>query len=496
MAAHSRHKDLKEKLPSVQLTDRILFIVVAAEISLQRGDPLPAWVAYMDLAQETRDPRFAQRALDISLSAQLTEKTPDSARMWLKISPHSAAAQQTMQLLLILQSNWDELIPLVQAQLTHTPATKHVETLLELQQQLTRSPDKVGAANTFATLLKTYKTHPQTQLALADCYLFAEQPKLAQQVLEKILQLDAYNADANLKLAGLELQNNQPNAAKKRLLKLLTQEAHRQQPNTSQQITQRAYQLLAYAEEKNQKLEAAIAWIDKIKSEELTVMARIHRARLLIMQGKIAESRKLFAQLQNQPNLTEQQQHALENTEITVLVENKAYTQASDRLKAQLTARPKNARLWYNLAMMQEKLAQYPDMETSLLHAVEYDPEMSQAYNALGYSLANRNERLPEARSLIQKAITLNPDDPYLLDSMGWVEYRLGKLPEAKVLLQRAFTTKPEAEIGAHLGEVLWQLGELNNARGVLRQAILLDQHNETLKETLQRLLKPGEILN
>jgi Flp pilus assembly protein TadD len=119
---------------------------------------------------------------------------------------------------------------------------------------------------------------------------------------------------------------------------------------------------------------------------------------------------------------------------------------------------------------------------------IELKPDNAHAYNALGYSLAERKLRLPEARQLIQRALELAPGDPFITDSLGWVEFQLGNLPEAARLLRQAYTTRPDTEIAAHLGEVLWALGQRDEARRVLREARGRDGSNEVLRETLARL--------
>jgi Flp pilus assembly protein TadD len=127
-------------------------------------------------------------------------------------------------------------------------------------------------------------------------------------------------------------------------------------------------------------------------------------------------------------------------------------------------------------------------MERLLRKVIALKPDHHHAYNALGYSLAERNQRLPEARDLIKKALDLAPGEPFITDSLGWVEYRLGNRDEALRLLQQAYKSRPDVEIGAHLGEVLWITGQRDEARRVLRESQNRDQGNEVLKETLARL--------
>jgi tetratricopeptide (TPR) repeat protein len=144
--------------------------------------------------------------------------------------------------------------------------------------------------------------------------------------------------------------------------------------------------------------------------------------------------------------------------------------------------------LMYEQAMLAEKLNRLDEMERLLRQIMAQDPSYYNAYNALGFSLADRKMRLPEAKELILKALSFAPDDPFITDSLGWVEFRLGDLQNALKLLQKAYKGSPDAEIAAHLGEVLWQLNQRDEARKIWREGQRAAPNNETLQETLQRL--------
>ena len=135
-----------------------------------------------------------------------------------------------------------------------------------------------------------------------------------------------------------------------------------------------------------------------------------------------------------------------------------------------------------------EKLGRLDEMEALLKRVITLKPEYHHAYNALGYSLAERNVRLGEARELIAKALSFAPAEPFIVDSMGWVEYRLGNKGEALRLLRQAYASRPDAEIAAHLGEVLWINGEPDEARRVWNEGAQRDPKNEALRETIARL--------
>jgi tetratricopeptide (TPR) repeat protein len=168
---------------------------------------------------------------------------------------------------------------------------------------------------------------------------------------------------------------------------------------------------------------------------------------------------------------------------------DKKYQQAYDTLSKAIenSNEADRADLQYDLAMMAEKLERMDDMERILRQVIESRPDDPQAYNALGYSLADRNLRLTEAKELLQKAVKLAPKDPFIADSLGWVEFRLGNLTEAQRILEAAYTSKPDAEIAAHLGEVLWKQGLKDRATAIWKEGLKINENNDTLLETLKR---------
>ena len=149
---------------------------------------------------------------------------------------------------------------------------------------------------------------------------------------------------------------------------------------------------------------------------------------------------------------------------------------------------PANPDLLYDFALLAEKTGHLEVMEKTLRDVMRLAPDNHHAYNALGYSLAERNVRLEEARALIEKALGMAPEDPFIMDSMGWVHYRLGNLDAAEAHLRRAYGLRRDPEIAVHLGEVLWQKGKLADAQKLWREARAKDPQNDTLRSTLARL--------
>jgi tetratricopeptide (TPR) repeat protein len=246
-----------------------------------------------------------------------------------------------------------------------------------------------------------------------------------------------------------------------------------------------AYLMLAQAAELERDFPAAERWLARIDSAQKALEVQMRRASLLARQGKLAEARAL---IRNSPEKTDDDARAKLIAEAQILREAKQWSEAYAVLGAANQRFPNDADLLYEQSMVAEKLDRMDDMERQLRRVMELQPDHHHAYNALGYSLAERNLRLEEARSLIRKALELKPGEPFITDSLGWVEYRLGNREEATRLLRQAYQSRPDVEIATHLGEVLWVSGQRDEARRVLREARSRDATNDVLVETLARL--------
>lgn len=247
----------------------------------------------------------------------------------------------------------------------------------------------------------------------------------------------------------------------------------------------RGWLLLAQAEEQRGDLGAADAWLARIDDPRRTLEVQSRRASLLARQGKVTQALELIRRV---PQKAPADARAKLMAESQVLREAKQWSDANDLLTHANEQFPDDVDLLYEQSMVLEKLGRLADMERMLRRVIALKPENQQAYNALGYALADRNLRLPEARTLIRKALELSPGEAAITDSLGWVEYRLGNRVEALRLLRDAYKAQPDAEIGAHLGEVLWVSGQTDEAREVLRQARTRDADNDVLRETITRL--------
>ena len=295
-------------------------------------------------------------------------------------------------------------------------------------------------------------------------------------------------ADAWLLRGVLELQDNKLATAErslKRYLELVLPKRNAaNKAETSRSLAQAYLSLAQIAEQRKDWVEAD-GWLKRIDSAEDRLATQMRRATLLARQGKTDEARKL---IRSQVEKSPAEARLKLSTEVQVLRENKQYKTAYDLLTDAASRTPNDMDLVYDLAMVAEKMGNLEDMERLLKKVIAAKPDYQHAYNALGFSLAERNVRLPEARQLIVKALELAPNDPFITDSLGWVEFRSGNLAEALKILQGAYKARPDAEIAAHLGEVLWAMGKRDQAVLIWKEGVKLNSDNETLLETLKRL--------
>jgi tetratricopeptide (TPR) repeat protein len=295
-------------------------------------------------------------------------------------------------------------------------------------------------------------------------------------------------AEAWLMRGALALDDNRLELAEtafKRYLALVPARNSRSAASAESQGLVQAYLALAQIAEKRNDMPQAESWLARIDSPEELLNAQLRRAGILARQGKLDEARKL---IRSQPEKTAADARQKLNAEVQLLREAKQYRAAYDLLSESLKRFAADADLSYDLAMMAEKLGRFDEMERLLRAVIASKPEYQHAYNALGYSLAERSIRLPEARQLVQKALELAPNDPYITDSLGWIEFKSGNLAEAQRILQAAYKNRPDPEIAAHLGEVLWVMGRREQALAIWREGMVLSADNETLLETLKRL--------
>jgi tetratricopeptide (TPR) repeat protein len=333
------------------------------------------------------------------------------------------------------------------------------------------------------------KPLPEFRMAYVRALLDMQRYSDAARQLQVVTAEKPEYPEAWLVQGTLQLQDNQDAAAEasiKRYVELA--QAQHNGEERSRGLAQ-AYLSLSRIAERRKDYALAEAWLDKIENPQDLVAAQSRRASILARQGKLDEARKLLRSL---PERSPADARMRLMAEVQLLRDVKQYQAAYDLLGPLVAQPPVDPDLVYEQAMLAEKMDKLADMERLLRQVIALKPDYQHAYNALGYSLAERGVRLPEAKELIQKALTYAPDDPFITDSLGWVEFRMGNKAEAARILETAYKVRPDADIAAHLGEVLWSLGQRDRAQTVWKEGMMLNAENETLLETLKRLrIKP-----
>ena len=347
---------------------------------------------------------------------------------------------------------------------------------------------KFPQAETLVLSLMSNNPAAEVRMAYARALLDAQRHAEASQQLQIIIRDKPDFPDAWLIQGELQSQANQLAQAEeslKRYVDLVNKRPVNAQnrADLGRGLSQ-AYLSLAQVAEKRKDFVAAEQWLGKIPDTADMMGAQTRRASILAKQGKVEQAVQLLRAL---PERNPAEARAKLSAEVSLLRDNKRYQPAYDLLLRATTRDPKDSEFVYDLAMMAEKLGKLDEMELRLRELIVARPNFHHAYNALGYSLADRNQRLAEAKQLILKALELAPGDPFITDSLAWVEFRMGNRPEALRLLDVAYKARPDAEIAAHLGEVLWSLGNRERAQLVWREGLLLNAENETLIETLRR---------
>ena len=441
-------------------------------------------------------PRFFARSTDKAQVATLTEDllrpyidVPDtrvaslvtSGRSWLAAQDNAKAlafaqrahaldpaAEGPAVLALELRPGDPAAATIVQGHLTARPDSNGVRLLYV--RALLAVPRYADATAQLETLTRTAPQLAQAWLTLGALHLQLREPAPAIVALQKYVQLVQ---------AGGALPKPAADAAADDAA------ADDDVPASTEDALTRAWLLLAQAADLQGDFRASEAWLAKIEDPQRALEVQTRRASLLARQGKLAQARELIRRV---PEKAPADARAKLLAEAQVLRDVKQWGEANTLLGKANVQFTDDVDLIYEQSMTLEKLNKLDEMERLLRRVIALKPDHQHAYNALGYSLAERNVRLPEARTLIKKALDLSPGEPSITDSLGWVEYRLGNREEALRLLRDAFRGQPDAEIAAHLGEVLWVSGQKDEARKIWREGRGKDAGNEVLRETLARL--------
>ena len=422
------------------------------------------------------DKALAQRVVREALAPSLKQRE-HAAAAWTTIGRMELAQDQLPQALASARTAHDadpaSPFPALLALELMERGQAEAETLVSAHLRVAKlsAPGEATVALAYARVLLDLQRNPEARTQLTT--LTTQQPEMAEPWL---LQ------------ATLQVQDNALPAASASLQKFMALARQSGDERSARGLTQ-AYLLMAQIAEKQKDYAGANAWLDRIENADEIMAAQMRRASLLARQGQLAQARAL---LRNQPERRPEDARLKLAAEAQLLRDMKAWQQAYEVYGEAAARFPQDTDLIYDQAMMAEKLGQLDTMEQLLRRLIAAKPDYHHAYNALGYSLAERSVRLPEAKQLIEKAVALAPDDAYIQDSLGWVEFRLGNTSRALSILEAAYGKRPDAEIAAHLGEVLWVGGQREQALKIWREGLLLASDNETLQATLKRLrVKP-----
>ncbi len=346
-----------------------------------------------------------------------------------------------------------------------------------------------GALDVMGAFLEKHPEAQEVRIAYARLAVSEKHYDSAKTAFEEVLKRSPDERMALYSLGLLTMQQGQTEQAEKYLTAWLKAgEADLKQKEKPDDETVQVWFLLAQVAEDRHHYDQSLRWLEKIPADiedEILMVRDVRRAQLYAKKTNIAKTRRILTDLRKRfPDEAER----LLLTEAQILREIKQYKEAYALLNAERAKFAQSTNVLYDFALTAEFVGQYEEMEKVLKQIIALDPAYQHAWNALGYSLAERGVRLDEAQGYIEKAMELAPDDAYITDSLGWVLFRQGRLDEAEQELRKAYALKGDDEIAIHLGEVLWQKGDRDDAMLLFREVQQKDMTNESLKKTLKRL--------
>lgn len=520
---------------------QVAYQVLLAEIALRRGYGDLALSVYAELALRSRDPQVLARAIEVAGFARRMDLAHELAQLWVETEPESVTARQTLVGVLIVLNRLDDLVPHL-SKLLEQDKDNLGDNLSRLNRMLVRQPDKSAVLRLVQRVTQPYQGVAEAHFAVAQAALAAGDRPLAQESVRRaqelrpewempvLLEAQIVSAEAPAKVVPLleRYLSRHPNAKDVRLhlarayvgdkrfsdASAEFRRLLRDFPNSVEVVypvailalqqndldtaeTQLKHLLelefgdrnlvnyyLGQVMEARKNEAAAIDYYGQVGLSEPFLNARNRQAMLLARAGKLDEARQV---LQQTATMHPTERVALGQSEAQLLRDAKRYAEALEVLERLLKSNPGNAELLYDSALVADRLDKVALVEERLRQVIALQPENAHAYNALGYTFAERNMRLDEARELVARALALLPDDAFIIDSMGWVLYRQGDLAGALIQLQKAYGLRQDPEIAAHMGEVLWGLGRQDEARRVLREAARKDPDNEALAATVKK---------
>ena len=528
--------------PASTLTEDTLFKLLVAEIAGQRGELDLSINNYMELAKQIKDPALAERATRIMIYARRDKEALEAANLWVKYAPENIEAQQILTAMYIRNNKPDEALQQLENLLSKHPENTG-NAMQMLANFLNRPEDKDTALHVMERLMAKRQNDAKAMFAYGLLTLRTGDTAKAREIIEKVTKLEPDEENYQLVYLSILEKDDDKRAAFQYLESLLEQkpddfnlqitharmladlgrydearaefkaltishpdntDAHyasgllNLQTNHSKEakeefkfliskqvlVNESSYYLGQIAEfEKDFK--EAIKWYEAIDNShpqffDAQIKIAIAKARL----GKLDESRLILANIQPQ-NQTQKLQ--LVRVKAEILIEDGKLEEAK-AVYDEAIGDGHDPDLLYSRAMLAEKMGRLDLFEQDLKTVIKHNPENADVLNALGYTLADRTDRYQEAHDYIKKALDLSPDNFYILDSMGWVLYRLGRLEESIKYLKRAKALNDDPEVSAHLSEVLWVKGDKKEAKDVLNSALKTTPEDKKLLEVLKRL--------
>ena len=524
-----------------QLTPTLLYGMLLGEIAGQRGQLDVSGASYLEAARQSNDPRIAERALKISVYAKKPQLALPAARRWVELAPDNIEARQSLAVLALRTDNQQEALQQFEylLQQSELQGSDPYQSLLAL---LAREPEHERALKIMEQMVALRPQDPEAHFAYARLAMHAKNQPLAEREVERSLQLRPDWTQALILQAQIHLEQGRGEIARKQLYAALQRKPkdadlrlayarllvdlddfdaaraeyhtlYKQQPDNGQVVyslallaleanqlkeaedffeklvaldyqTQQAYYYLGAIAEEQDNRSRALQWYQKVEQGDHWIEVQIRIARLEVQGGDVDAARERLRKLRLAHPAQAQRLFLVEGDVLTQLGRHQdAYTLYSQYLETQ----PDDAEILYARALSAEKLDRLDEAERDFRRVLQQDPDNTRTLNALGYTLADRTNRYDEALVYVQKALSQTPDDPAVIDSMGWVLYRLGRLQEARDYLQKAYDMTGDGEIGAHLGEVMWAMGDKDAARAVWDKARRDAPDNPVLQEALRR---------
>ena len=510
------------------------------EIAGQRGEVTLASQLFLDLAKQTRDPRLAERAARAAAYANQPGVALQAATLWVELDPNSLEAQQASSQLLVASGNLNQAKPHIQKLLAKEET--RANGFLYLNSLLANQKDKSEVLTTITEFAAPYPKLPEAHFAIAQAALIADKPDVAKKAFETTTKLRP-DWELSAQLQGQMLLKESPekaigfyqnflnkypksNEIRMSYAKLLvSQKRHAEakpefvklveSSNGSPEISavvgllslessdylmaDKYFQQSISSGFKNpdqlhiylgrsaerQKMDAkALEWYDKIQPGEHFLEGRLSAANVIARTKNVDAAIKMLDEVDD---ITPEQQITVIQTEANLLSQAKRNQESFNLLEKAAKNWPDSIELSYDYAMAAERIGKVDVMETELRKVIKLKPDFAAAYNALGYSFADRSIKLDEAKTLIETALKLSPNDHYMLDSLGWVHYRLGNLALAAEYLRKAYEIQADPEIAAHLGEVLWKQGLQAEAKKIWASALKAFPENDVLMATAKK---------